>query len=409
MNKYFFIKDYCEIVNGDKGSLLYDIKNQKMFSFDFLSGKIVNAFEQKQTLKSINDTYGEKNVNSIISELLKQNLGYYSEDSFYQEKFRVGRNTFSFLEITPFLNTCFIELPTDCNKNCYFCNYDKYYACETCTKPKFLKREINEKRYYELLNNVLLLDFKKLVFHGGDPITNWGTLYKLLQYVRQKSQNNITIIVKTNGELLKENIIDFFISYNINPLLVFDCTKNYEIKLSQKLTNINYLLKKMYNNNLLYYANVVVDYNTASNLDNIYQFLKEYNFKHISNSVVIKKNSIPDIVTKLNLNDRAFYNFNFQKQYHPCLNGNIAITSDRKIIPCPSMYENIIIDLDKQDFLSCFEVKDNIQSYWKLSLDKIEVCKKCEYRYSCTDCRSLDEKICHNLYGKKLCERILVK
>ncbi len=34
----------------------------------------------------------------------------------------------------------------------------------------------------------------------------------------------------------------------------------------------------------------------------------------------------------------------------------------------------------------------DFKKYWKLTKDEIEVCKDCEYRYICTDCRAYTER-----------------
>jgi len=34
-------------------------------------------------------------------------------------------------------------------------------------------------------------------------------------------------------------------------------------------------------------------------------------------------------------------------------------------------------------------IRGGIRQYWDLSYDKIEVCRDCEYRYACHDCRPL--------------------
>lgn len=34
----------------------------------------------------------------------------------------------------------------------------------------------------------------------------------------------------------------------------------------------------------------------------------------------------------------------------------------------------------------------NFKKYWKLTKDEIEICKDCEFRYICTDCRAYTER-----------------
>lgn len=76
--------------------------------------------------------------------------------------------------------------------------------------------------------------------------------------------------------------------------------------------------------------------------------------------------------------------------YNNCLNRKISIDINGNIKNCPSMSQtfgnvkntNLEHALQHQDF----------KKYWDLSKDKIEICKDCEFRYICTDCRAYTER-----------------
>lgn len=44
-----------------------------------------------------------------------------------------------------------------------------------------------------------------------------------------------------------------------------------------------------------------------------------------------------------------------------------------------------------------------INKIWKLTLNNIEKCKDCELRYSCADCRALEERLTKKIDGKATC------
>lgn len=77
-----------------------------------------------------------------------------------------------------------------------------------------------------------------------------------------------------------------------------------------------------------------------------------------------------------------------------CLNAKISVSASGEIKNCPSMkmaYGNIRTD-------SLIEVyrNKNFRKYWFITKDKIAVCKDCEYRYVCPDCRAFVK----NKFGK---------
>ena len=104
-------------------------------------------------------------------------------------------------------------------------------------------------------------------------------------------------------------------------------------------------------------------------------------------NINIKNMRIPDTGT--------FYENKF---HNSCLNRKISIDTEGYIRNCPSM---------KEHYGHCENVllKDVIanpayKKYGNIRKDQIEVCKDCEYRYICNDCRAYTRN--NHFYGKPL-------
>lgn len=92
--------------------------------------------------------------------------------------------------------------------------------------------------------------------------------------------------------------------------------------------------------------------------------------------------------------DPSFFNvgiatFTEGQQHNSCLNRKVGIDTDGSIKNCPSLknihgniYEDKLIDI---------VVEDQYQELWKINKDKIDICKVCEFRHVCTDCRAFHE------------------
>ncbi|WP_343686089.1 grasp-with-spasm system SPASM domain peptide maturase [Chryseobacterium gleum] len=72
--------------------------------------------------------------------------------------------------------------------------------------------------------------------------------------------------------------------------------------------------------------------------------------------------------------------------HNSCLHKKVAVDNDGNIKNCPSM-QRCYGNIDKNDLL---EIVDNtsFKKLWNLTKDKIDICKDCEFRYLCTDCRA---------------------
>ena len=101
---------------------------------------------------------------------------------------------------------------------------------------------------------------------------------------------------------------------------------------------------------------------------------------------------------------RNYFNTNITlfteaQKHNTCLNRKISIDVNGEIKNCPSMaksYGNI-----KDTTLAEAIEKPGFKDLWFINKDQINVCKDCEFRYICTDCRAYLENP-EDIYSKPL-------
>ncbi|RST27571.1 grasp-with-spasm system SPASM domain peptide maturase [Chryseobacterium lacus] len=83
--------------------------------------------------------------------------------------------------------------------------------------------------------------------------------------------------------------------------------------------------------------------------------------------------------------------------HNSCLHKKNSIDVDGNIRNCPSMPQSFgnIKDTTLEEALE----HPDFKKYWNLTKDHIEVCKDCEFRYICTDCRAYTERTHENSEG----------
>lgn len=73
------------------------------------------------------------------------------------------------------------------------------------------------------------------------------------------------------------------------------------------------------------------------------------------------------------------------KSFNGCLNRKLSIRADGEICNCPSMRTGFGKDLGRiRDVVA----SEEFQRAWRLKKDDMLVCRQCEFRYVCTDCRA---------------------
>jgi len=100
--------------------------------------------------------------------------------------------------------------------------------------------------------------------------------------------------------------------------------------------------------------------------------------------------------------DLKYFNTNISKvleaaNYNSCLYKKIGIDKNGNIKNCPLMAESFG-NIDNNDIEKVIN-QPGFKKYWNLTKDQIEICKDCEFRYICTDCRAYTENILKNKEG----------
>jgi SPASM domain peptide maturase of grasp-with-spasm system len=78
--------------------------------------------------------------------------------------------------------------------------------------------------------------------------------------------------------------------------------------------------------------------------------------------------------------------FSEARRYNSCLNRKVAVDARGEIRNCPSLprsYGNL-----RDTSLHAAVAQRDFAALWAINKDQIEVCKDCEFRYICTDCRA---------------------
>lgn len=92
------------------------------------------------------------------------------------------------------------------------------------------------------------------------------------------------------------------------------------------------------------------------------------------------------VINKKSMCLSSLSNFFENKNHNSCLNRKISIDESGKIKNCPSMKKDYG-DYDNSSLEKVLTDKD-FTKLWHINKDQIKVCKDCEFRYICSDCRS---------------------
>lgn len=238
---------------------------------------------------------------------------------------------------------------------------------------------------------------------------------------------DIQFNISENNQNIENAIIDInndftYVAATLFKLNAVKC-KYLQIRIFTKCNfdNIMKLLKEIEKYEFLY-TELIIQYAedlSIKNFNIFFQTSRSLQIIYVYNSPTCRKIEIGSQETKLktvyfttqeilnvcdcgNISKKAFTipNLSLLSQrvkYNSCLYKKIAIDSNGVIKKCPSLDKCFgkITDCDLTDIL-----KNNLfKKLETISKDKIEICKDCEYRYLCTDCRAYTVS---DIYSKPL-------
>ena len=90
------------------------------------------------------------------------------------------------------------------------------------------------------------------------------------------------------------------------------------------------------------------------------------------------------------LMDVDIFNYFYNQQFNPCWGNKLAIDVQGDLKPC--LWSTSIIGNINKDDVKNLIFSGKLDYFWELSKDKFEVCKECEFRYLCPDCRVITLK-----------------
>ena len=213
-----------------------------------------------------------------------------------------------------------------------------------------------------------IIDYEDVMHNFNDLISQFETLkcsYIQLRFFKSTNLKFINELVQyLNNQKSRIVAIDFIIPYD----------KRFEIE------DLNSLLR--HNNRI----HSIIMHNAPNN--------KSY--EAVNNNMgylmMIEKNILNEKHCGI-INEEYFYSniklYSESQSYNTCLNRKISIDKEGNIKNCPSMSKSFgnIKDTTLEEAIS----HPDFKKYWNISKDQIEVCKDCEFRHICTDCRAYIE------------------
>lgn len=388
--KYFILTENCICVDGAKRAALYDLNSGDVFSIDPVSKQIIGLLETGKTIDEVSQEVTACDKTQII-EYLKQleenKLGKFL-DSFEKAK-EVHLSTSAYLK----LDFIWLELREDCNLRCLHC-----YSESTAQEIKPGER-LTFEDWKRLIREAFDLECRKLQFIGGEPFLYGEKLFDLAHFARELGYEQLEIF--SNLTILKDRWLDLIEKYNIKiATSLYSKRPGIHDGVTTRKGSFEKTMKaiqKLKERKIPVRYGVTVMKHNQGYVEETMEFLKELGEKNPRFDVARPcgrandKHMIPNKSQFWRMRDKAEFfqvdkeQFLIRYRGNSCWQGKISVSSTGDVMPCIMQRDDPAGNVKEMSLKEIIGGK--IQKYWSLSRDKINVCKDCEYRYLCRDCR----------------------
>lgn len=391
------IGDYCYFLNplGHSGVVV-------------LFGEALDVFQSCQHEKKLgqirNDLNWAKNNLQKLEKIIESlgNLEILILNKSFSEKLRQER-----IRKKKKRAMIWLQLTDECNLRCKYCYIKKTSSSMNLNLAKKIVAKITDDCYKNGFNEIIF----KLA--GGEPILRWQDARLLIDWSK-KHLPNIKFHTITNGTLLPDNFIDYISSGKLGISLSLDgigCWHDKQrpyINGRGSFANIDKNIDKLLSHNIHPYVLTTITNNNIKGITELAQYCiqRSLSFRFSLNreaskaSDELKNNNLrliqelsecyqwmsSNIPVKTSINQlHRFCDIDFAiPKIRSCGIGTngIIVTTNGRICICQSAMSDPVGNAFQDDVVKTI-ANQNQYNPAKNRVDKIPVCKNCEWRFVC--------------------------
>ncbi len=385
---YFSLSEHSFLVKGFTRGAIYDLESGDVYSIDKDSIKLIDQLEQGININAVNLT-NNVSTNDLISyldQLAELKLGAYVDCVNNKGKYTLkdSHSTLDFI---------WLEITNNCNLKCLHC----YNACAN----RSTNNELSLERWRRILCEGRDLGCRSCQFIGGEPFIRYDDLLELIKYAKDISYEFCEIF--TNAMYIDDKAITIIKDLNINIAV---SVYGYNAAIHDNVTSVTGSFNKTISNIKAILSNsisprvaIIVMKNNYEYLEKTIQFLREevgvtnisYDFVRPSGRGCSTDLFTEKIIDLRQLKQPSFRKIDRQsfikrKNGHNCFANSLCVTSIGDVVPCIMVRNKIIGNIRDRSLIEVFYGKEAAHIRC-LSKDLIDICKDCEFRYVCFDCR----------------------
>ncbi|MDI7248118.1 MAG: radical SAM protein [Bacillota bacterium] len=406
---YVRLNPEYQFVEGASAGALYNVGSGDVISLGVREASIVEMLERNEPVADVIAKLGTEvdcDVQRFVEDLCLRGIAAQYKRPRYIDKLRITRfSEERWYQQAPSLGIAFLSLGGECELKCEFCAYPRRFECLGCRC--FHEPPPDAHVVRAILAELSSFGCRSVALIGGDPMFRWDITQEVIRRAKDLSIDGIYLVssgftLPTDLTLLSEAGVKILIQV-FTPVTAYSRCLNEGTEIPSSI-----LQRIAANLSGLRAAGIAFDVILSEVLDEADRpdsMTVPDGFGDVLRGARVDHNRISARTERLVNSPRDISRvsvemFYRRAHYHPCLGGKVFVHTDGTVSPCPGMPELAVGNLLDQ---SLSQMYSRIEPWWGLTLDRLDPCRRCEFRYACVDCRALERHAGVTGNKKSLC------
>ena len=381
------ISGHCRYVKGAVASSIYDLYHGNVFSLNSDATYLLD-----RALEGKVDAEAEDLLQKLCTQKLLNCDNLSETVNNYTEKIA--------------LRYVWLELTNRCNCRCLHC-----YGAFGCPSKDSLNQELSDDEWMKIIDVIASAGCKAIQLIGGEPLL-FPHFCELLYYAHDRGIPSIDVF--TNGTLMTTKILNAVKRTGASvrvSLYGHDAATHDGITQSNgSFSKLDHTLDQLRKFEIPTRIAVVLMRENQSYLERIKAYIENKGHLYTGFDTVRKVRhseqlshaaTDPSIIVERLMSKPSFCtsnsDFEINSRWNSCWYGKCAITAIGDVIPCIFARDKKCGNIHVDSFV---DIRESLLSFWGINKERVEVCRDCEFRYACDDCRPLAEGETGNLLAK---------
>lgn len=385
----FGLRGHCFLIRGAKRGAVYDLQSGTVFSIDERAADLLDRVEHGGDVDEVLATYDETlraDARAYLNRLEERGLGHWLRDGERECK----------LEHTPppMLDFLWLEIAAGCNLKCAHCS--------VASEPALIGSErMREEDWRRVICEAYALGCRKLQFIGGEPLLFRDELLRLIANCRELGYTYVEVY--TNLTRITDSVLQAFVDQRVAVATsVYGPDAQTHEAVTKRVGSFSKTieaLRRLIAASVQVRAGVVGMTFNEHQLDETARFLREdVGVRDVRVDIVrpvgrarLVPLMSPMLLRRVQRTKPQFgritpERFAQARSGHNCFSRESCVTASGEVFSC-IMERTVplgnILDVPLEHILG----NETSREFRTLSKDRVEVCRDCEYRYCCFDCR----------------------